>query len=69
MAPRNKETITEYVIENPKSDVHDFYRNVCLAVDGKAEQIVTHKELMRVMKVMEACFESDAKKAPVAFVE
>ena len=69
MAPRNKDTITEYVIENPKSDVHDFYRNVCLAVDGKAEQIVTHKELMRVMKVMEACFESDAKKAPVAFVE
>ncbi len=69
MAPRNKDTITEYVIKNPEADVHDFYRNVCAAVDGKAEQIVTHKELMRVMKVMEACFESDAKKAPVAFVE
>ena len=69
MAPRNKDTITEYVIENPTADVHDFYRNVCKAVDGVEEQIVTHKELMRVMKVMEACFESDAKKAPVAFVE
>ena len=69
MAPRNKDTITEYVIENPKSDVHEFYRNVCDAIDGKAEQIVTHEQLMRVMKVMEACFESDAKKAPVEFFE
>jgi predicted dehydrogenase len=67
MAPRNKDTITEYVIPSPKSDVHDFYRNYCLAVDGKAEQIVTHKELMRVMKVMEAAFESDAAGKPVDF--
>ena len=67
MAPRNKETITEYSIPSPKSDVHDFYRNYALAVDGKAEQIVTHKELMRVMKVMEAAFESDAAGKPVEF--
>jgi predicted dehydrogenase len=67
MAPRNKETITEYTIPSPKSDVHDFYRNYALAVDGKAEQIVTHKELMRVMKVMEAAFESDAAGKPVEF--
>ncbi len=69
MAPRNKDTITEYVIPSPKSDVHDFYRNYCLAVDGKAEQIVTHKELMRVMKVMEAAFESDAAGKPVDFAD
>ena len=67
MAPRNKDTITEYTIPSPKSDVHDFYRNYALAVDGKAEQIVTHKELMRVMKVMEAAFESDAAGKPVDF--
>jgi len=69
MAPRNKDTITEYVIPSPKPDVHDFYRNYCLAVDGKAEQIVTHKELMRVMKVMEAAFESDAAGKPVDFAD
>lgn len=69
MAPRNKETITEYTIPSPKSDVHDFYRNYCLAIDGKAEQIVTHKELMRVMKVMEAAFASDEAKAPVDFCD
>lgn len=69
MAPRNKDTITEYVIPSPHSDVHDFYRNYCLAIDGKAEQIVTHKELMRVMKVMEAAFASDEAGKPVDFCD
>ena len=67
MAPRNKDTISEYTIPSPASDVHDFYRNYCLAVDGKAEQIVTHAELMRVMKVMEAAFASDEAGKPVEF--
>jgi len=69
MAPRNENTISTYTIPNPSADVHDFYRNVCKAVDGIEPQIVTHKELMRVMKVMEACFESVEKKAPVDFAE
>jgi len=65
MAPRDEKTIVESEIVRPESDVHDFYRNVCLAVDGKAEQIVTHAQLMRVMKIMEAAFRSDAIGAPV----
>ena len=69
MAPRNKNTITEYTIPNPASNVHEFYMNFRDAIDGKAEQIVTHKELMRVMRVMEACFASDEAKAPVDFIE
>ena len=51
------------------SDVHDFYRNVCRAIDGKEPQLVTHEEVMRVMRVMEAAFESDRLGAPVAFKE
>ena len=66
MAPRNENTITESEIVRPASDVHDFYRNVCLAIDGKAEQIVTHAQLMRVMKVMEAAFRSDELGMPIA---
>lgn len=62
MAPRDHLTLDEYDLEIPKSDVHDFYRNFCLAMDGKAEQLVTHAEIRRVMSVVEACFESDAKK-------
>lgn len=66
MAPRHENTISESEIVRPESDVHDFYRNVCLAIDGKAEQIVTHKQLMRVMKIMEAAFRSDELGVPVA---
>ena len=67
MAPRDEKTTTETVISLPASDVHDFYRNVCRAVDGKEEQIVKHDEVMRVMLVMEAAFESDRLGVPVKF--
>ena len=67
MAPRNENTITTSEIERPESDVHNFYRNFCKAIKGEAEMIVTHAQLMRVMRIMEACFESDTKKAPVKF--
>ena len=67
MAPRNSNTIEEREIVLPESDVHDFYRNVCLAVDGKEEQLIKHNQVMRVMKVMEAAFASDALGAPVDF--
>ncbi len=69
MAPRHEKTIQHSEIVRPQSDVHDFYRNVCLALDGKAEQIVTHKQLMRVMKVMEAAFRSDMLGIPVAITD
>ena len=61
MAPRSKETITEYTVPYPKVDVHDFFRNFCLAIDGKEEQLITHAQLMRVMKIMEAAFASDER--------
>ncbi len=61
MAPRDSVTMDTYEIPKPESDVHDFYRNFCMAVDGMVEQIVTHKQMLRVMKVIEAAFASDAK--------
>lgn len=67
MAPRTPESIHEYDIPKPASDVHEFYRNVVKAIDGIEPQLVTHKQVMRVMKIMEAAFESDRIKAPVAF--
>lgn len=59
MAPRDGITVDRYEIEKPHSDVYDFYHNVCDAIDGKADLFVTHEQVMRVMKVMEASFESD----------
>lgn len=65
MAPRDSLTLDEYDLDIPKSDVHEFYRNFCLAIDGKAEQIVKHAEIRRVMQVIEAAFLSDEKKQVV----
>ena len=67
MAPRSKDTQTEYTLPSSKGDVHDFYRNVCLSIDGKADQIVTHAQQIRLMRVMEACFESDRLGLPIKF--
>lgn len=61
MAPRTKDTIEEYPLPRQQTDVRDFYRNVIKAIHGEEPQIVTHKQLMRVMKLMEAIFESAEK--------
>ncbi|MBO5454318.1 MAG: Gfo/Idh/MocA family oxidoreductase [Clostridia bacterium] len=58
MAPRTEKTTESYVKIKPKSDVHDFYRNYCRAIEGKEKQLVNHEEMIRVMKVIEVCFES-----------
>lgn len=62
MAPRDEVTTDSYELERPASDVHDFYRNVVRAVDGEAEQLVTHAQMLRVLSVIEAAFESANKK-------
>jgi hypothetical protein len=61
MAPRDEITTDTYEVERPTSDVHDFYRNLVLAIDGKEEQLVKHVQVRRVLKVMEAAFASDAQ--------
>ncbi len=67
MAPRNANTIKESFIEKPVADVHDFYRNLVKVIDGEAELIVTHKQIMRVMRVIEVAFESARLGLPVEF--
>ncbi len=67
MAPRDEITLKTYEIDRPESDVHDFYRNLVKAIDGKEEQIVKHCEIRRVLSVMEACFKSAELGRPVDF--
>jgi hypothetical protein len=67
MAPRDDKTTVTYELERPASDVHDFYRNFVCTLNGEAEQLVKHSQVMRVMKIMEAAFESDRVGAPVTF--
>jgi len=58
MAPRPKEAIEELPLPTVETDWADFYRNVMGVLDGKQELIVKPAEVMRVFKVMEACFKS-----------
>ena len=69
MAPRDEITVDEYDLPIPQSDVHDFYRNVCKAIDGIEPQLVTHAQIQRVMKVMEAAFASAEAGQVIAFEE
>lgn len=61
MAPRDEITLDIHEADRPSSDVHDFYRNFCSALDGKAELTVKHCEVRRVMQVMEAAFKSSVE--------
>ncbi len=58
MAPRTKDTIQEYPLPEVHSDVRDFYRNLIEASEGKAEQLVKHREILRSMRLMEAILRS-----------
>lgn len=61
MAPRARDTIEQIELDADKyqSDYDIFYRNLADVLDGTAELRVKPEETMRVMKLMEATFESD----------
>lgn len=62
MAPRPVETMLETKLPDMQSDWTDFYKNVVDCLSGKAEQIVKHDELLRLMRVVDLLFESDRQK-------
>ena len=66
MAPRDHLTLDEYEIDRQTSDVHNFYRNFCAAIDGKEEQLIKNCEARRVLRVMETAFESAEKHQTVS---
>lgn len=69
MAPRREDSIfTEFRSEN-KSDICDFYRNVMAVLEGQEESLIKLEEVTRVMKVMEAVFESAKKRQVIYFDE
>lgn len=61
MAPRPKESLVEAALPEVTTDVVDFMRNFLDAVEGKAKQIVTPQQSLRVMKVIDAAFKSSAE--------
>ena len=67
MAPRTEETIKTQPLPTVHADIKDFYNNVVATIKGEAQSLITHNQLMRVMKLMEAIFDSAEKQQVVDF--
>lgn len=67
MAPRGENSVEELPLPKVEFDNNELYSNLCDTINGTAEQIVTGEQALRVLKLMEAAFESDAKGIVVDF--
>ena len=67
MAPRKPEQYKSFKIDIPESDLADFYYNFMAACKGETEQAVKNEQVMRIMKLMEAAFESEKTNQVVDF--
>jgi hypothetical protein len=61
MAPRPADTLEELPLPKVETSWTSYYRNIMDTIDGKAELIVTIPSVRRVLRLIEACFESDEK--------
>lgn len=61
MAPRTSDTIQTYPIPRVESDVRDYYHNFRKAIKGEEEQLITHEQMLRDLKIVELVFESAEK--------
>lgn len=67
MAPRREDTICTEKLPELVSDVREFYQNVMAVIEGKEESRIKLDEVARVMRLMEAVFESAERKAVIDF--
>ncbi len=58
MAPRNEKTVEKTPIVKVESDWAEYYKNVIATLRGEAKIVVTHEQQRRLMKLIEAIFES-----------
>jgi predicted dehydrogenase len=66
MAPRGQESTIELPL--PKittNECKEYYENFVAAIEGRQELIVKHHEVMRVMKIMEATFQSEIENSSI----
>lgn len=61
MAPRLCNSIIEENLPIKKSDLSEFYINIIDVIEAKSEVLVKNTEVLRVIKLMEACFISHEK--------
>ncbi|MBR3778581.1 MAG: Gfo/Idh/MocA family oxidoreductase [Clostridia bacterium] len=58
MAPRREDTIKTLDIPDIWPDIGEYYRNITACLEGEATPIVTHDQMRRVMRLIEAVFAS-----------
>ncbi len=67
MAPRLNNSVEELPLPEVDFDRNELYSNFVDTCRGEAAQIVTGAHALRVLKLMEAAFESDEKGIVVHF--
>jgi scyllo-inositol 2-dehydrogenase (NADP+) len=67
MAPRRDDTIQKQELPIVKSDIRDFYKNVMESISNNEEPKIKLPEVKRIMKLMEAIFESAEKQQIIYF--
>ena len=67
MAPRAAASVETLPVPEIDFDNNSLYKNLVEAIEGKAKQIVTAEQALRVMKLMEAAVKSDKTSEVVKF--
>lgn len=67
MAPRTDDTIETYPLPVQKADWGEYYKNIFAYLSGKADYLITHNQQRRLMKLVEAIFESGKTNKVVEF--
>ena len=67
MAPRAENTVEELPLPEVAFDRNALYLNLVDTVNGDAEQIVKPEEALRILRLMEACFQSAETHTVVEF--
>jgi len=68
MAPRSGgSSVEEFTLPRFDFDRNTLYRNFVEVCRGQAEQIVTQEHALRVLRIMEACYESSETGEAIKF--
>jgi predicted dehydrogenase len=67
MAPRDEETIQGYPLPKPGGDWTEYYRNIYQVIRNGAQPIVTHNQQRRLLRLVEAIFESSRTDSVIKF--
>jgi predicted dehydrogenase len=66
MAPRPRETTSELPLPAVEADKTEYYRNIIASLEGLEKPVVTMKQALRVMKLIDLVFLSDKEKHGIA---